>query len=147
MGHWAVYRSVQQEGALAHQDNRVSTVVDQNRQKKANQQRRVALPRQRARDLAPARFWPILNSRPNNHMYQYFNLPLLRPNDPCIMCVATMCCHMYTYPQSTCEEINFLYELLKNILSCSYYLCFENRLHQYVLQGETNKTRPHMDIF
>ena len=42
----------------------------------------------------------------------------------------------------------FLYEaILKNILSTSYYLCFENRLHQFVLHDKTNKTRPNLYMF
>ena len=34
-----------------------------------------------------------------------------------------------------------------NVLSPSYYLNFENRLHHCVLHGEMNKTRPHLHIF
>ena len=34
-----------------------------------------------------------------------------------------------------------------NVLSPSYYLHFENRLHHCVLHGEMNKTRPHLHIF
>ena len=34
-----------------------------------------------------------------------------------------------------------------NVISPSYYLHFENRLHHCVLHGEMNKTRPHLHIF
>ena len=34
-----------------------------------------------------------------------------------------------------------------NVLSPSYYLNFENRLHHCVLHGEINKSRPHLHIF
>ena len=47
------------------------------------------------------------------------------------------------------EENNFfIWEaILKNILSTSYYFLFENRLHQYILRDETNKTRSHLHMF
>ena len=44
--------------------------------------------------------------------------------------------------------IFFIWEaILKNILSTSYYFLFENRLHQYILRDETNKTRSHLHMF
>ena len=36
---------------------------------------------------------------------------------------------------------------IKNILSSSYDLHFEYRLHRYILRDETNKTRSHLHIF
>ena len=100
-----------------------------------------------ARPLRPASnlFWVCGPTIARTNVLIYF-LPTSQRSHASLR-IAIVCCHMHTHPQSTYKRSTFYISYLKNILSSSYYLCFENRLHQYVLQGETNKTRPHMDIF
>ena len=70
----------------------------------------------------------------------------LQPSDPTCPYVL-LCADRFACPHWR-ENGLFLYEdILKNILSTSYYFLFENWLHQYVLRDETNKTISHLHMF
>ena len=92
---------------------------------------------------APAYLWPALHLRPTNFTYE--------PSSPLIVCLVSTSqwpsLQFYTHAPSTHEGFLFVWSYLKNVVSTLYYFCFENRLHQYILHDETNKTRPHLHMF